>query len=1144
MLAILAALMLVVASSPLLWAQRPSGGRADMPNGASRAEQEAEQKVSLSAEKIIEVLRDEPGLLLQVKRMMVRRAFEQGRILDSADLSDDAFFRLLWEDESARILATQEIDDREYLATKPTREEAEQERELERQRELERERAAQVAASKDSNTWMNPRSARAPDYDYGLHDQNQNPNPPAFPAPFPENSAPSSPNRQINRASLQQNHQDNDSDADELQSIPANSGSAQEPPDLLSVSSSSNPSLAGSGRSEDPAGRAESPANSANLSDFRNLATNEIPNFYTRSDSESAPPRLQGPRRRVAPPNDTTADRTVIRHQTNPYSNVPSLYDLYAQVSKRSPLLERFGMDVFRNGTGNLENLPMDLPAGPDYVLGPGDGLSIELWGGVAQRLQRVVDREGKVALPEVGSVSVAGRPLGDAQRIMQSVLRTQFHDVEADVSLARIRTVRIYVVGDVVSPGAYDISSLSTPLNALYAAGGPTSRGSLRHLRQYRGSALVQEMDVYDLLLHGIHTELARIQSGDTILVPPTGPEVVVEGMVRRPAIYELGGETSLAEILELAGGVLSSGTLRHVDLERVVAHENRTMLRLDLPESNDQQAVNKALDQFQVQDGDKIKISPILPYADKTVYLDGHVFRPGKYPYREGMKVTDILHSYTDLLPEPARNHAEIIRLQAPDNTPVVLAFNLADAMQGKDQDLSLRPFDTIRVFGRYDFEDQPVITVTGEVRLPGDHVTNGATRLRDAVYMAGGAGPDAELDDAQIFRKTEDGKLKVMSVDLSKALTGDELSNVLLQPKDRVFIHRSPLKVDPPTVLIQGEVVRPGKYPLGQGMTASELVKLAGGLKRSADLQTADLARYLASDGSHAGEHRPIAIAYAMSGDSDADQELKDGDVLTIRQIAGWNDMESVITIRGEVVHPGTYGIQEGERLSSVLARAGGLRRDAYPYGAVLERMQVRELEEKNRVDLIRHVQFEGASLKLIPETDDDQKMAKQASLMQWQSALDKLQNTPPSGRLVIHIAQDKPWVNTAADLELRKGDVLTIPKASNFVMVDGSVYNPTAVTFKPGKTAAWYLRQAGGPNNIAEKKAIFLIRADGSVIGGTGGVWGGGALAAELRPGDMLVVPEKAYSGTTRWKSTLQTAQVVSAVGIAVQVARGF
>jgi protein involved in polysaccharide export with SLBB domain len=650
--------------------------------------------------------------------------------------------------------------------------------------------------------------------------------------------------------------------------------------------------------------------------------------------------------------------------------------------------------------------------------------------------------------------------------------------------------------------------------------------------------------MDVYDLLLHGIHAELARIQSGDTILVPPVGPEVVIEGMVRRPAIYELGGEASLAEILELAGGVLSSGTLRHVDVERVVAHESRTMLRVDLPESNDQRGVNEALDKFQVQDGDKIKIFPILPYTDKTVYLDGHVFRPGKYPYREGMKITDILRSYSDLLPEPAANHAEIIRLQAPDNTPIVLAFNLADAMQGKEQDLSLKPFDTIRVFGRYDFEDQPVITVTGEVRFSGDHVTNGTTRLRDAVYMAGGASPDAELNDAQVFRRSEDGTLKVMSVDLSKALTGDEANNIVLLPKDRLFIHRSPLKVDPPTVLIQGEVVRPGKYPLGQEMTASELIKLAGGLKRSADLQTADLARYLAPDGTSAGPHRSISIANAMAGNPDADQRLIDGDVLTIRQVAGWTDLESVVTVKGEVEHPGTYGIQEGERLSSVLARAGGFRRDAYPYGAVLERMQVRELEEKNRVDLIRHVQYEGASLKLIPETDDDQKMAKQASLMQWQTTLDKLQNTPPSGRLVIHITKDPRWINTAADLELRKGDVLTIPKTSNFVMVDGSVYNPTAVTFRPGKTAAWYLRQAGGPNNIAEKKSIFLIRADGSVAGGTGGLWGGGTLAAELRPGDMLVVPEKAFSGSTRWKNTLQMAQLVSAAGIAIQVAKGF
>src|SRR5208337_4261540 len=302
---------------------------------------------------------------------------------------------------------------------------------------------------------------------------------------------------------------------------------------------------------------------------------------------------------------------------------------------------------------------------GPEYVVGPGDGLTVDIWGGISQRLQRVVDRSGRVDLPEVGTVEVSGRSLGDVQHMVQTVLRGQFRNVGADVSLSRLRTVRVYVVGDVEHPGAYDIISLSTPLNALYAAGGPTSGGSLRILRHYRGKQLVQEVDVYDLLLHGIRADVERLQPGDAIQVPPLGSEVTVEGMVRRPAIYELDKEKNLAEVLELAGGVMPTGTLRHVDVERVESHDSRTMLRLDIPETNNQQAVTQALEDFKVQDRDKIKITPILPYADKTVYLDGHVSRPGKFAYREGMKVTDLIKSYKDLLPEPSTTHAEIIRL-----------------------------------------------------------------------------------------------------------------------------------------------------------------------------------------------------------------------------------------------------------------------------------------------------------------------------------------------------------------------------------------------------------------------------------------------------------------------------------------------
>ncbi|MBV9087149.1 MAG: SLBB domain-containing protein, partial [Acidobacteriaceae bacterium] len=766
------------------------------------------------------------------------------------------------------------------------------------------------------------------------------------------------------------------------------------------------------------------------------------------------------------------------------YADVPSLYDLYQQVEKRNGPLDRFGMDIFRNGTGNFENLPMDVPAGPDYVLGAGDGLKIDLWGSTSQRLQRVVDRSGRVSLPEVGNVVVAGHTLGDVQREMQAVLRTQYRDVQADVSISKIRAVRVYVVGDVQRAGAYDVSSLSTPLNAVFAAGGPTNIGSIRTLRHYRGKELLEEVDVYDLLLHGVHGNVLPLDSGDTILVPPIGPQVTVDGMVRRPAIYELRGEKSLAEVLELAGGVLPTGTLRHIEVERLEAHVRRTMLRLDIPETNDQATVNKQLADFTVQDGDKIRISPILSYTQKTVFLDGHVFHPGRYAYRDGMTVADLIKSYNDLLPEPARRHAEIIRLEPPDYTPMVIAFNLGDVLDGKaEQDVALKPFDTVRVFGRYDFEDAPVISVTGEVRDPGDHRTNGVTHIRDAVYLAGGINQDAETRDAQVFRKAKDGKLLVLSVNLQKALSGDAVENIALQPTDRVFIHRNLRKTDPPAVYIRGEVANPGKYPLGEGMTASQLVQLAGGFKRSAYTETADLSRYPVQNGKRVvGDHEEVHIALALSGEPGADITLHDGDVLSIRQVAGWKDIGAAVTVSGEVLHPGTYGIREGERLSSVIRRAGGFRPGAYPQGSVLEREQVREIAEKNRNRLINRIESgeginlsKGALASAAFGGQSEQGQLLSTVMRQRQEALDTLKNESASGRLVININYDiGSWANTSADIEARGGDTLFVPKKPSFVLVTGQVNNSTAISYAPGRNAGWYLRQAGGTVGTANKK----------------------------------------------------------------------
>ena len=257
----------------------------------------------------------------------------------------------------------------------------------------------------------------------------------------------------------------------------------------------------------------------------------------------------------------------VLERRPIPYPNLPSLIELYSQVVPANGKLRRFGSETFQFGTGNVNQLPMDLPAGPDYVLGPGDSVVVNMWGVESARLERVIDRQGQIALPAVGTVTVTGLTMSQAQSAIQAALGTQFQNEHVELSLGRVRTVRVYVVGDVQRPGAYDVSSLSTALNALYAAGGPTSRGSLRTLKHYRGQQLIREIDLYDLLLHGVRSDLERLLPGDTILVPPVGTQVTVAGMVRRPAIYELKSEQNLNEVLTLAGGLLVSASLDVID-------------------------------------------------------------------------------------------------------------------------------------------------------------------------------------------------------------------------------------------------------------------------------------------------------------------------------------------------------------------------------------------------------------------------------------------------------------------------------------------------------------------------------------------------------------------------------------------------
>jgi len=407
-------------------------------------------------------------------------------------------------------------------------------------------------------------------------------------------------------------------------------------------------------------------------------------------------------------------DEPLSLHRPTPY-NLLSLRDLYTQVPNSQEHLKRFGSELFvaRSAPGRDAPAPnraaaigaLDVPLGPDYVLGPGDQLSIALWGGVSQNLLRIIDREGRIALPEAGLVSVAGLSVAKAEAMINETLQIQYRNLHVAITVANLRSIRIFVVGDVQRPGSYEVSSLASPITALFAAGGPTAVGSLRTLRHYRNEKMLGEIDLYDFMLRGVRPNDDRLQGGDTLLVPPVGQQVALSGAVKRPAIYELRGEKELASVLEDAGGLTVAASLAHITIDRVIANERREEIAVEAGSDEALPAIIARLQTTEVKDGDRIHVGTVLPSSGRVVYLQGHVTRPGRIAFRDNMVLADILHTYRDLLPEPA-DLGEIVRLVAPDLHPETVDFSISDVMIGNAV-IALHPFDTIRVFARYELD-----------------------------------------------------------------------------------------------------------------------------------------------------------------------------------------------------------------------------------------------------------------------------------------------------------------------------------------------------------------------------------------------------------------------------------------------------
>lgn len=721
---------------------------------------------------------------------------------------------------------------------------------------------------------------------------------------------------------------------------------------------------------------------------------------------------------------------------TRRLSAEPSLLKLNVKlarlpVSKQGAAgLKPFGYDLFNQAPSTFAPVT-DVPVPVDYVVGPGDQLTVLLYGSQNKTLKLVVGRDGSVNFPELGPINVAGQTFSAVRGNLEARVPRQMIGVRASVTMGDARSIRVFVLGESNRPGSYTVSGLGSVTTALFASGGVKPIGSLRDIQLKRQGAVVRRIDLYDLLIRGDTSNDAKLLPGDVIFIPPVGATVAVDGEVKRPAIYELRGETNVATVIQLAGGLTPEADNTRVAVVRVDENRQRVVLNVPLAAAEGRSAA--------LRNGDSLRVLRLRPTLDSGVVLEGHVFRPGAVAWREGLRLSDVIVSVDELKPNADLGYILIRRELPPDRRISVLSADLSAALRspGSRADPELARRDRVMVFDSEAGRRQALEPLLAEIRRQAD-----------------------------ISRPSE-------------------------------------------IVRVDGRVKAAGEYPLEPGMRVSDLVRAGGGLQDAAFGGHAELTRFTTGGDGRKNELIDIDLTAAQSGNPAANVVLQPFDVLNIKEVPEWSAREQ-ITLSGEVRFPGTYPIRRGETLRSVLDRAGGLTSLAFPSGAVFTRKELQEREQLQVDRLADRLQTDLAASAL-QGAQANQNQAGQ-TLAVGQSLLAQLKTTKAVGRLVIDLNRViAAPVGSATDVSLRDGDRLIIPKVRQEVTVIGEVQNSTSHFYRAGLSRDDYIALSGGTTRKADKRRIYVVRADGSVIANGSRGWFARGSQVGINPGDTVVVP---------------------------------
>ncbi|EHK5109916.1 SLBB domain-containing protein [Vibrio parahaemolyticus] len=774
--------------------------------------------------------------------------------------------------------------------------------------------------------------------------------------------------------------------------------------------------------------------------------------------------------------------------------------------------LKRFGLELFAGSPSTFAPIS-DVPVPTNYTVGAGDEIIVQLFGKDNETHRLRVNRAGTINFPSLGPVNVAGMHFSDVRDSLTQRVKEQMIGVRSDISLGELRTMQVFVMGDAYKPGAYTVSALTTISQAIYYSGGFGESGALRDIQLKRDGKIIRKLDMYDLLLKGDASNDVRLLPDDVVLIGSINDTVSIEGEINRPAIYEVKQGETYQQLIQMAGGFTANAHVEQLEIKRYASHGAREALTLDFNKTQDRQS--------KVKNGDAIKILKKSEELTRYVQLEGDVRHPGYVEWRNGLRVAELFKSVDSAFNSTADvNYAVVVREINPQRDIEVFQLSLANAIlsPSSQDNLQLQSRDRILVFNRFNNEDLDTLATQEAVSkaktLEQAQEQAELEQQKEQEVMSSSVAVSHSVNGTLNNQNTTEQAKPAKIIFRGKEITEEDFEKLkqntrrtLLAPVLLQLQQQSRLGLAPQIAEVFGEVKHPGRYPITPRMTVSTLIEAAGGLTYNAFTINAELARTAINSADERAyiDVERIDLRKAIQGSASDDAIIVGRDRLNILEKPNVK-LQSTVTLQGEVRFPGTYTVRQGETLSELLERAGGLTEFAHPQGAIFTREALRLQEQKLLNQYAADMRAETAKKTFRADSNMGSVISDPDKTLKF---VEEASRSKALGRMVVQLNRILKG-ERSADFMLEDGDFLFVPTFRNTVSIMGEVQVPITYLLDNKLNVDDYLNKAGGAKKQADEDRIFVVRADGSVYKPSSGYWFGNN-KEELKAGDTIVVP---------------------------------